>query len=210
MLNNNPSIYNLGGAKVRTDTLAIEYSYMEHKSRVHDHKQKKREKPRNRKQKRALWSTHKNTSLHVWPILPIFLSKFSQIAAFIHIPTLPCINSVPSSWTPPLDLYSGPTYPSISICNLHHFFHKSPKSPAPRLSLPSLQSQMAALSVFAIASLISFLRLVDARIPGVYMGGPWQSAHATFYGGSDASGTMGAYLSCVFRPIIKPTAHFHS
>ncbi|PKI62074.1 hypothetical protein CRG98_017447 [Punica granatum] len=33
--------------------------------------------------------------------------------------------------------------------------------------------------------------LMVARIPGVFTGGPWQEAHATFYGGSDASGTMG-------------------
>lgn len=111
---------------------------MEHKSRVQDHKQKKREKPRSRKQKRALWSTHKNTSLHVWPILPIFLSKFSQIAAFIYIPTLPCVKSVPSSWTPPLDLCSGPTYFSISS--------PQPSSPLSQISKISCSSALSSLS----------------------------------------------------------------
>ncbi|MFS7934578.1 putative rlpA-like protein, double-psi beta-barrel [Helianthus anomalus] len=38
---------------------------------------------------------------------------------------------------------------------------------------------------------LCLLSLTEARIPGNYAGGPWQSAHATFYGGSDASGTMG-------------------
>lgn len=39
--------------------------------------------------------------------------------------------------------------------------------------------------------IISLMYIVEARIPGIYSGGQWQDAHATFYGGSDASGTMG-------------------
>ncbi|KAF8402924.1 hypothetical protein HHK36_011017 [Tetracentron sinense] len=47
------------------------------------------------------------------------------------------------------------------------------------------------VSLLCVVSLISFSTMVQARIPGVYSGGEWQGAHATFYGGSDASGTMG-------------------
>ncbi|KAE8689777.1 Expansin-A16 [Hibiscus syriacus] len=46
------------------------------------------------------------------------------------------------------------------------------------------------LTVLCFASLFSFFAVVNARIPGVYTGEAWESAHATFYGGS-ASGTMG-------------------
>ncbi|KAI3473206.1 hypothetical protein Pfo_030498 [Paulownia fortunei] len=45
--------------------------------------------------------------------------------------------------------------------------------------------------LLCIVSILCFLISAQARIPGVYAGGPWQTAHATFYGGSDASGTMG-------------------
>ena len=53
---------------------------------------------------------------------------------------------------------------------------------------------MAHLHVLSIASPISLFVVVNARIPGVFTGGSWESAHATFYGGSDASGTMGTFL----------------
>lgn len=44
---------------------------------------------------------------------------------------------------------------------------------------------------FSITAVLSILSSVNGRIPGTYLAGPWTSAHATFYGNEDASGTMG-------------------
>ncbi|KAK8638788.1 hypothetical protein V6N13_137199 [Hibiscus sabdariffa] len=50
---------------------------------------------------------------------------------------------------------------------------------------------MAVWGITGLVPLLLIFQAVEARLPGVYSGGAWQSAHATFYGGSDASGTMG-------------------
>lgn len=70
---------------------------------------------------------------------------------------------------------------------------------------------MAMASLACIASLlISLMWLAEARIPGVYTGGAWQGAHATFYGGSDASGTMGMLpnLTPLLKFLIFSGPHF--
>lgn len=65
---------------------------------------------------------------------------------------------------------------------------------------------MALVGFACIASFLALILLVaEARIPGVYSGGSWQTAHATFYGGSDASGTMGLFSFPI--PPLRFTMH---
>lgn len=74
---------------------------------------------------------------------------------------------------------------------------------------------MAVGSLFCIVSLIiSIMWMAEARIPGNYAGSSWQTAHATFYGGSDASGTMGMYhillsLSFTFSNFVHVSQSTH-
>lgn len=96
------------------------------------------------------------------------------------------------------DIYTLLTIHSISTPNRHPPIFPHPSIKPFSFSFSRYFLKMAIFSgiVFIIFSALS---VADGRIPGNYAGGSWQGAHATFYGGSDASGTMGMSHFCIIQ-----------
>jgi len=82
-------------------------------------------------------------------------------------------------------------HPHTPSINTPTFFPLSLISHTQKKGFTFLSMAHHRLGLLCIVFLTSVFVLAHARIPGVFTGGPWESAHATFYGGSDASGTMG-------------------
>lgn len=102
--------------------------------------------------------------------------------------------------SPPLHLPQSQTFP-LQTKLLH--------------SLLFLSAMAATISTIFLISLSNFFLIMSLGVEsraltgGLYGAGPWQTAHATFYGGNDASGTMGILkISISFSKSITISLYF--